>query len=162
MNTHLHPTFIQKNRGLQGYTLFFIFCSKHRLWVLVRTASARRFKRVPTIYVLSKIRKNIKNFHLNIIICTAVRYCSILHGHICVMENHNRNTVFSGKVLLNPNQYSAKILTVLSDKDNGIPMKTFSSRRQSRYIDENYIHLQDHSFYVAVQKTSQRLLHNFI
>ena len=23
--------------------IFFIFCSKHRLWVLVRTASARRF-----------------------------------------------------------------------------------------------------------------------
>ena len=27
-----------------GYTLFFLFClKKHRLWVLIRTASARRF-----------------------------------------------------------------------------------------------------------------------
>ena len=32
------------------------------MWVLVRTASARRFERVPTIYVLSKHKKNIKNF----------------------------------------------------------------------------------------------------
>ena len=30
------------------------FCSKHRLCVHVRTASARRFKRVPTIYVLEQ------------------------------------------------------------------------------------------------------------
>ena len=33
---------------------FSYFCSKHRLWVLVRTASARRFKRVPTIYVFEQ------------------------------------------------------------------------------------------------------------
>ena len=31
------------NRGLQGYTLFFLFLLKHRLWVFVRTASPRRF-----------------------------------------------------------------------------------------------------------------------
>ena len=29
---------------------FTYFWLKHRLWVLVRTASARRFKRLPTIY----------------------------------------------------------------------------------------------------------------
>ena len=34
------------------------FCSKHRLWVLVRTASMRRFYRAPTIYVLSRNKKN--------------------------------------------------------------------------------------------------------
>ena len=33
---------------------FSCFCSKHRLWVLVRTASARRFQRVPTIYVFEQ------------------------------------------------------------------------------------------------------------
>ena len=33
---------------------FSYFCSKHRLWVLVRTASARRFSRVPTIYVFEQ------------------------------------------------------------------------------------------------------------
>ena len=42
--------------------------------------SLRRFSHVPTIYVLSKNKKNIKNFHLKIIIFTAVKYC-----HVCVM-----------------------------------------------------------------------------
>ena len=37
---------------------FSYFCSKHRLWVLVRTASLRRFSRVPTIFVLSRNKKN--------------------------------------------------------------------------------------------------------
>ena len=40
---------------------------------------------VPTIYVLSKNKKNIKNFHLKINIFTAVKYCSILHGQFCVI-----------------------------------------------------------------------------
>ena len=35
---------------------------KHRLWVHVRTASARRFLHAPTIYVLSKNKKNINIF----------------------------------------------------------------------------------------------------
>ena len=39
----------------------------------------------PPIDVLSKNKKDIKNFHLIIIIFTAVKYCSILHGHVCVM-----------------------------------------------------------------------------
>ena len=33
------------------------FCSKHILWVHVRTASLRRFERVPTIYVLEQNKK---------------------------------------------------------------------------------------------------------
>ena len=32
-----------------------------------------------------KKKKNIKKFHLKIIIFTAVKYCCILHGHVCVM-----------------------------------------------------------------------------
>ena len=43
MNTPLNPTFIRQNWGMEGYTYFLIFAPKHRLWVLVRTASARRF-----------------------------------------------------------------------------------------------------------------------
>ena len=62
-----------------------IFAPKHRLWVLVRTASLRRFKRVPTIKVLSKNKNSIKNAS-EIMIFTAVNYCSILHGHVCVMR----------------------------------------------------------------------------
>ena len=39
-----------------------IFALKHRLWVMVRTAPLRRFYCVPTICVLSKNKKNLKNF----------------------------------------------------------------------------------------------------
>ena len=39
---------------------FLIFDPKHTLWVLVRTASPRRFLRVPTMYVLSENIKKIK------------------------------------------------------------------------------------------------------
>ena len=37
------PHFCIVKLCLQGYILFSYFCSKHRLWVLVRTASSRRF-----------------------------------------------------------------------------------------------------------------------
>ena len=30
--------------------------------------------------------KNIKSFHLKLILFTAVKYHSILHGHVCVMK----------------------------------------------------------------------------
>ena len=45
----------------------------------------RRFYRVPTSYVLSKNKKNIAPFHLKIIIFTAVKKRSILHGRVFVM-----------------------------------------------------------------------------
>ena len=49
--------------GFKGvYISFLISAKKHRLWVLVRTASTRRFYRVPTIYVLSRNTKNIRIF----------------------------------------------------------------------------------------------------
>ena len=50
------------------YIIFLIFAQKHRLWVLVGTASSRRFQRVPTIYVLSRSMKNIRIFCLKIFI----------------------------------------------------------------------------------------------
>ena len=34
--------------------IFLIFAKKHRLWVLIRTASPRQFKWVPTTYILSR------------------------------------------------------------------------------------------------------------
>ena len=59
--TPLNPTFIWTNWGLQGIQHFFLISSqKHRLWVLVRTTSARRFYGVSKIYVLSR---NMKNSH---------------------------------------------------------------------------------------------------
>ena len=63
----LIPNFYIAKLGYAGVYLFFLFfAQKPRLWVLVRTSSARRFKRVPTIYILSKnkkkyIKKNSEN-----------------------------------------------------------------------------------------------------
>ena len=45
-----------------GIAIFLILDAKHRLWVLVRTASPRRFYRVHTINVLRKHIKIIKIF----------------------------------------------------------------------------------------------------
>ena len=42
----------------------------------------RRFSHVPTIYVLSKNKTKITIFQLKIIIFTAVKYRSILHGRV--------------------------------------------------------------------------------
>ena len=43
-----------------GFTwIYIIFALKHRLWVLVKTASMKMFLDVPTIYVLSKNKKTI-------------------------------------------------------------------------------------------------------
>ena len=68
------PHFYIVKLGFTGVYIFFAL--KHRLWVLVRT---------PTINVLSKNKKNITIFHLKIIVFTAVKNCSILHGRIFVM-----------------------------------------------------------------------------
>ena len=50
----------------QGFTrsihYLSILLKKHRLWVVVRTASRRRFYWLPTIYVLSRNMKNIRIF----------------------------------------------------------------------------------------------------
>ena len=44
-------------------------------------------ERVHTINVFSKHKVNITIFHLKVIIFfIAVKYCSILHGHVCVMD----------------------------------------------------------------------------
>ena len=45
---------------------FLISAQKHRLWVLVRTASLRRFYQVPAVYVLSRNMKTTRIFHLNL------------------------------------------------------------------------------------------------
>ena len=40
---------------------------------------------MPTIYVLSKNKKNITFFHLKMINFTAVKNCSILNGRVFIM-----------------------------------------------------------------------------
>ena len=65
----LKPHFYLVKLGFTGvYIIFLISAQKHRLWVLVRTASPRRFWRVPIIYDLSRTMKNIRNFYLKIFI----------------------------------------------------------------------------------------------
>ena len=43
MYTPLNPILYSKTGVSRGIPIFLIFALKHRLWVLVRTASARRF-----------------------------------------------------------------------------------------------------------------------
>ena len=51
------------------FFFFLFFGSKHRLRILVRTASLRRFYRVPTIYVLSRTKKkNVYSVNLSLTI----------------------------------------------------------------------------------------------
>ena len=45
-----------------------------------------RFLRVPTIYVLSKIKKIIKILYLKFFIFTTVKNRCLLHGHVFVMN----------------------------------------------------------------------------
>ena len=76
--------------GKLGFTgvniIFLIFARKHRLWVLVRTASARRFERVPTIYVLSRYMKNIRIFYLKIFLFLVVKFSIYLNKRVFVMD----------------------------------------------------------------------------
>ena len=56
------------------------------MWVLVRTTSPRRFLRVPTICVLSKNKKIIKNFQLKKKIqFLKLKSLCLLHGQVFVM-----------------------------------------------------------------------------
>ena len=84
------PHFYIIKLAFTGVYVFLIFAPKHRLWVLVRSASVRRFLRVPTIYVLSKNKKNIKSFHLKIKIFTVLKNCCILQGRVFVMGNTSK------------------------------------------------------------------------
>ena len=82
----LEPHFYIVKLGFTGvYIIFLTSALKHRLWVLVRTASPRRFYRVPTIYILSRSKKNITIFHLNIFVFSAVKFTMYLYRRVFVM-----------------------------------------------------------------------------
>ena len=73
--------------GFTGvYIIFLISAQKHRLWVLVRTASARRFLRVPTIYVLSRNMKNISVFLSENFQFLEVKFSIYLNRRVFVMD----------------------------------------------------------------------------
>ena len=85
MYTPQTPLLYSKTGVCRGIPIFLIFAPKHRLWVLVRTASPRRFLRVPTIYVLSKKKEkyqffSAENFHF----LSSNNLC-LLHGQVFVM-----------------------------------------------------------------------------
>ena len=63
------------------YIIFVISAQKHRLWVLIRTAS-----RVPTIYVLSRNMKNISIFYLKNCHFLVVKFSVYLNRHVFVMQ----------------------------------------------------------------------------
>ena len=65
--------------GAYGDTHFLIFALKHRLWVLVRTASGSN-------QFLSKNAKNIRFFLLKIDIFAAAKYHRIMHRSVVVMN----------------------------------------------------------------------------
>ena len=99
----LTPHFYIVKVGFTGvYIIVLFFALKDRLWVLVRTASLRRLKRVPIIYALSKNMKIIKKNQLKIVIYTAVKNCSVLHGRVFVMAIMGpRNKEFNVESLSN-------------------------------------------------------------
>ena len=73
------PLLYSKTGVRRGIPIFLIFAPKHRLCVLIRTAS-------PTIYVLGKNKKNIKIFLLKIFSFYNFKNPCILHGRVFVMR----------------------------------------------------------------------------
>ena len=82
-----------KNGVCKGISIFLIFAPKHRLWVLVRVLTCtcthnlcfEQKKCVPTIYGLSKNKKNINFFTDESYIFYNCKNLCILHGHVFVM-----------------------------------------------------------------------------
>ena len=74
----LKPHFYIVKLGFTGvYIIFVISAQKHRLWVLVRTAS--------TIYVLSRNMKNIRFFYLKNCYFLVVKFSIYLNRRVFVM-----------------------------------------------------------------------------
>ena len=78
MCTPLYPTVIKQNWGMQGYTYFFF---------LILFLLAEAVLMVPTIYVLSKNKKNYQTCSSseNFQFLQLLKIC-ILHGRFFVME----------------------------------------------------------------------------
>ena len=54
----IHHGFTNSSSQIKICDVFSYLCSKHRSWILPRPALLRRFYKAPTIYVLSKNKKN--------------------------------------------------------------------------------------------------------
>ena len=87
----LEPHFDIVKLGFTGvYIIFLISAQKHRLLVLVRTASPRRFLRVPTIYTLSRNMKTYQSFYLKFSVLE-VKFSIYLNRHVFVMVSGSLN-----------------------------------------------------------------------
>ena len=91
--TPFNPLLYSKTGVCRGIPIFLIFAPKHRLWVLVRTASSRRFKRVRTIYVLSKHKKNINFLPMQFSIFTG-------ENNLCVFVMCRKRLVWYGSIIV--------------------------------------------------------------
>ena len=78
------PLVYSKTGVYRGIHYFLIFALKHRLCVLIRTASEAVLTCIHNL-CFEQNKKNITIFHLKIIIFSAMKYRSILNGHVCVM-----------------------------------------------------------------------------
>ena len=83
----LKPHFYIVKLGFTGvYIIFLISTQKLRLWVLVRTASPRRFYRVPTIHVLSRYMKKYQSFLPENFQFLEVKFSVYLNRRVFVMD----------------------------------------------------------------------------
>ena len=84
----LKPHFyIVKLEFIGGNIIFLI--SDHWMLVLVRTASSKRFYRVPTIYVLNRSKKNIWFFLSEKFSFLVVKFSIYLNRRVFVMSNED-------------------------------------------------------------------------
>ena len=87
ISTPLNSTFLFVKLGFTGvYIIFLISAQKHRLWVLIGTASSRRFQRVPTIYVLSRNVKNIRFFYTENFHFSMIKFSIYFNRHVFVID----------------------------------------------------------------------------
>ena len=104
----LKPHFYIVKLGFTGvYIIFLISAQKHRLWVFVRTASPRRFLRVPTIYVFSRNMKIIRFFLSENFMFLKVKFSIYSNRHVFVM---NRYLPITATFLIYQNMFIFSVL----------------------------------------------------
>ena len=86
------PLLYSKIGVYRGRHNFLIFALVHRLWVLVSLSEAVLMCSHDLCF--EQKQEKYHNFHLKIIVFTAVKYCSILHRHVFVMSKTFRNSIF--------------------------------------------------------------------
>ena len=99
------PHFYISKLGYTGVYLFFLLLIQNIDCGYSLESPPRRFLLVPTIYVLSKNKKNIKKFPMNFSIFTARKYLHILYRQFFIMHAHVFVMNFSDISKQNPECY---------------------------------------------------------